>query len=327
MKPPKVFALVTLGVFLLLGGCDGVSNRLAFRSLNATVQRENWNGRYSNGVLLSSEHYRIFTTCTDEGVMAFLPGFMEAAHAYYHDLTGLKETDHEQVGKVYLLASRDQWADVTKRLVGNQSPQYLAIQAGGYCYKGTCVFWDLGYKQTVPVAAHEGLHQFLVSHLRDQLPMWLEEGLCVSVEGYKVDDKNNVTFDPDSADMQIGDLRNAVGRNLWIPLPKLLSMDAGQAIDGSNAQAVAYYAELWALVKFIRSNDTYRQGMQQMLADARDGAIRQHLGVGFLEFQGLRSDGRKYNSQLSEPMFRKYISKDVEQFDKAFTAYAQALVK
>ncbi|MCL2701389.1 MAG: hypothetical protein FWE88_06815 [Phycisphaerae bacterium] len=321
----RILAWLCVWSFVLSAGCDGQADRATFRSLQTTVQREAWTGRYANGVILSTEHYRIYTTCTDESLVEFLPGFMEAAHTHYRVLTGVEALSDARIGRMYLLADRQQWADVTRRVTGSRAPRYLAIQAGGYCHKGTCVLWDLGPAQTAAVAAHEGLHQFLTFHLRDGLPMWLEEGLCVSVEGFAVDEKKNVTFDPDFAWTLRRDLRRALERGRWMPLQTLLSMDVASAIREDNEQAVAYYAQLWALVKFLHTHDAWRDGMKQLIADARDGQLRSRLDMSWLEFQLLRADGRRYNDTLSEPLFRAYIADDMADFEQAFEAYAREL--
>ena len=177
--------------------------------------------------------------------------------------------------------------------------------------------------QTLPVAAHEGLHQFLMANLRDQLPMWAEEGLCVLAEGFKIR-QNTVDFDKDSWS-HFYDLRNAFKRNYWQKLDRLLEMDAGDALTEGNKQAVAYYAQLWSMMHYIRSKPQYRAGLERMIADARDGRIAGELGINAIELRLLKTDPRKYNSKLSPKFFRRYITQDLAAFEREYTQYAHEL--
>lgn len=322
--------VILAGGIGLLGGCastepGGVGQPVALRSLGHDAQKQSWPGPYAHGTRITTRHYILYTTSTDEGVPQMLPGFLEQANHEYHRMTGLPESPAEKPATVYMLANRDEWADLTRRLVKDQPNTYLSIGAGGYCYQGTCVFWDIGYMQTLPVAAHEGLHQFLGANLRDSLPMWAEEGLCVVAEGFWIQGQQ-VHFAPDSW-MHIYDLKTALGKGYWIPLRELLSMDAGDAVGGNAQRAVAYYAQLWALVRYIQSQPPYRAGLERMIADARAGRCREALGKGWLEFAMLKPDGKGYNRRLSEPFFRRYITNDLDGFERAYTQYARELLQ
>lgn len=319
------YSTLLLACSLVLAGCAAPTSPTAsVVSLRSAVQKQAWQG--GKGLVLTSEHYRIYTTATDEGIPEFLPGFLEQAHQYYRQLTGLNENKSLPPAKVYMLATRNEWADITRKVVKEDPSQYLAISAGGYCYHGTCVFWDIGYMQTLPVAAHEALHQFLMANLRDQLPMWTEEGLCVMVESFTVAGRD-VRFTPDSPSEHLYDLRVAITRNHWVGLGKLLSMDAGDAIAGNNEQAVSYYAQLWALIRYIRSNPAYKAGLERLIADAGAGSLRSALGVNYFTWLSLKSDGRKYNRALSEQAFRHYITNDLATFEQGFAAYSRDLIK
>lgn len=316
---------VLVAGMLVLGGCATAGPQTRYDSLRTQVVRQDWPSDYPNGAVLQTPHYRIHTTVSNPAVLKMLPGFLEQAHGQYVAFTGISPRG-QRVGDVYLMADRQQWAAVTRKVVRDRPNSYMSIEAGGYCYRGVSVFWDIGYARTLPVAAHEGLHQFFMFHLRDALPMWLEEGLCVMMESYRVDATGNVAFDPDRRDAHADELRTAL-RQHWRPLRQLLSMDAGEAIAGTNQEAVSYYAQLWALAHYLRSRPEYRAGLERMLADAQAGRVKKELGVGFFEGFSLMSDGRRYNQALSERFFRHYITTDLDGFERAYTQHARRLAE
>jgi hypothetical protein len=290
--------------------------------LRVAVQEQPWE---DSGRQIITKHYQIFTTCTNRRLMSAVPGFMEAARDNYLGLTGLADVPMPAM-PIYLMASRSQWATLTKSVVGPQAPTYLSIQAGGYCYKKVCVFWDIGGLGTLSVASHEGLHQFLAYRMKNQLPMWLEEGLCTQAEGYQLFG-DRVIFTPADNVMRHGDLRSAIMGDRWIPIAKLLPMDAGDAVVGKAEAAVGYYGQLWSLVMFIRSDQTYRQGLVRMLADAQAGELNKAVGVPAEVMAGLQRQGRLYNRAMSERLFRHYICDDLERFEREYRAYSQRLMQ
>ena len=177
------------------------------------------------------------------------------------------------------------------------------------------------------VASHEGLHQLFAHRLADRLPMWLEEGLCTTAEGYAILGET-VRFTPNRNVKRFNHLRNAIIQDYWIELPKLLPMDAGDAVAGQFVEkAVGYYGQLWALVQFIRSRPDYNAGMKRMFADAVAGRLHEAMGVPRPAFEQLRLRGRIYNRSVAEPFFRYYIDDDLEGFEIEYKAFARRLTQ
>lgn len=291
------------------------------------VRQRNWNSDHSSGLELSSEHYRIYTTTTNRSLRRYLPGFMEAAHSHYLELTGLSDLPKAERMTIYMMASRAEWAALTRKVFGRRSGAALSIEAGGYCHRGICVFWNMGGLGTLSVAAHEGLHQFFHHRLRDRLPMWLEEGLCTTMEGYEIHD-GTVRFTPLRNIIRFGDLRTAIVQDRWIELPGLLVMDSAQAVAGQPTErAVGYYGQLWALVRYIRSVPEYRKGMLSLLADAAAGRLNEAMNVPPEALATLRLRGRIYNRTVSEPLFRYYVTDDLETFSRRYKAFAKKLAR
>ncbi len=307
-------------------GCDRGAGPANPQSMPLTIKYDSrpWSGPQLAGIQMESEHYRIYTTAQRQLLRGAMPGYMEAAYENYLKLTGLGEKPLGHLLPVYVMGSRSQWSALTQHIFGDRSQLYLSIEAGGFCHRGVCVLWDIGGHTTLSVAAHEGLHQFLHHRLEGQLPMWAEEGLCVSAEGFEIN-AGEVTFTPAVNNTRLIALRKVIVQNRWRELPRLLPMDAGDIAGEATEYAVGYYAQLWALVQFIRSRGDYRAGFERMLADAQAGELHRALKYTPRRMKSLRRSGRAYNRVVSGPLFEHYISSDLERFDRQYKNYASLL--
>jgi hypothetical protein len=282
---------------------------------------------------LLTTHYRIYTTASRPEILSYLPGFMEAAHDNYVGLTGLAGPAAPSGGgkdarmPIYMMGTRQEWSALTRSIVGEQWNVYSSIQAGGYCYQGVCVFWDMGGVGSLSVASHEGMHQFLGQRLKDHLPMWLEEALAAMSEGYQIDGQS-VRFTPDQNASRFNDLRKALVNDWWIGLDKLLPMDGGDAVRlGSPERTVGYYGQVWALGVFLRSDPAYAAGRTRMLADAAAGRFHQALKLPADNLTRLYRRGPAYNHVLSARLFRHYIAADLPAFERRYKDFARKLVR
>jgi hypothetical protein len=321
--------LTFLCVAVAVSGCGPAETMTAQRGdpLVTDMDQRSWSGRGFTGTQLLTEHYRIYSTASNRAIQQYLPGFLESAYRNYLRLTGLPGGEPSQRMPVYVMGTRDEWALLTKSVVPHhQVNTYLSIRSGGYCYEGTCAFWDLGGLHTFPVASHEGLHQFFAYRLRHPLPLWLEEGLCTLAEGHDVNGET-VVFRADRNLDRFQSLRRALVSGDWIPLRQLLGMHAGDAVGHAPGKAVGYYAQLWALARFIRSEPTYRQGLEKLLADADAGRLHTALEMDQAALERLAETRGLYNRRLSEPIFRRYICEDVEGFERQYYAFAKSLAK
>ena len=310
---------------LVLAGC-GEKPVLETVSLEASIQEKSWENPYGGGKELRTANYRIFTNASSREITMLLPGFMEASRRNYLRLTNLPDRPTKEPMPIYMLGTREEWAALTRVVVGEQAESYLKIENGGYCYQNVCVFWQMGGLGTFMVAAHEGMHQFLHHRLKDQLPMWLEEGICTVAEGYDIDD-TTVTFTPDRNVARFADLQKAFVHGFWIPLDRLLPMDAGDAIGPYAERVTGYYGQLWALTQFIRSDPVYRQGFQRLLAVAEAGRLNDALNLPPHAMQELRLRGKIYNQTISQQVFRSYISNDLSGFEKQYKRFAMKLAQ
>ena len=319
--------LLLMAVLATLAGCGNRETTVQPTSYPIVIDSDNrpWDTPHSKGQMLVTDHYRIYTTIRRRPLREYLPGLMEASHNRYLDLTGLSDRPSDKRMPMYVMATRPEWAALTTARLGKRAGAILSITAGGYCYAGVCVLWDIGPRATLSVAAHEGLHQFFSHRLTQSLPMWLEEGICVLAEGHHVH-KGSLVFTPKNNPSRITALRNAIVNRHWIEIAKLLPMDAGDAVGtGIAEKAVGYYGQVWALSMFIRSVPKYNKGMQRMISDAQNGRMHLAMGLTAKALADLKRHGRAYNRTVSTPLFKHYISNDPETFDKEYLAFSRKL--
>ena len=318
--------LIVPALLAAAAGCNGSGRSDQDPTpLRIQFQSNNWDAGENVGRELTSAHYRIYTTSTRPEIIDYLPGFMEAAHRNYLAITGLEARPAGEPMPVYMMATWQEWAGLTKSIVGSQWDVYASISAGGYCYKGVCVFWDIGGLTSLSVASHEGLHQFLNHRVKENLPMWMEEGLATLAEGYELDGAT-VRFTPQRNTTRFTDLRKALVNDWWIPLEKLLQMDGGDAVGlGAPERAVGYYGQLWALAQFLRTDPQFAPGRRRMIADAQAGRLVEALSRTDSVLASQLAGTRSYNRQVALPLFKRYISDDLKGFEARYKAFAMKL--
>lgn len=297
------------------------------RPLAHPARETPWSFGGVRGRQLTSRHYQVLTTTARRGVGTNIVGFLEAARAYYVDLTGLEAVEPVDGEKlvVYLFQTRPEWAALTERITGQSRETVLKVRAGGYCYRGVCVFWDIGTMATYSVAAHEGLHQFLHHATRHPLPHWAEEGLAVLAEGFRIDG-GVVTFEPSENVLRVNTLRNALLGDRWRSAERLTAMTSMQNLDERPFTGGDYYAQLWAMLLLIRSDPAYTAGLHRMCRDAADGTLAETLGISALAYRRLRRDPAAYAAAIGPQAFKHYIDSDPERFERRYVAFARELV-
>ena len=306
-------------VALFLAGCGPRSSKSALdgpgASMVAPVQSVPWETGSGGGRELTSAHYRIYTNASNATLVRYMPGFLEAAYRNYSELTGLDSPTAEPMA-VYLMNSRNDWTSLTRHVIGPQAGPYLSIQSGGYCYRGVCVFWDIGNLATFSIASHEGLHQFLHHRLRQGIPIWMEEGLATLSEGYHVEGER-VWFTPERNLFRFRDLRVAIVEGHWMDLDRLLGSQPSDLLGGEQNRTVGYYGQVWALMSYIRSQDAYREGFLRLMRDASQGKL-------MVKAAGGRGSAR--SKEVAVGLLRQYIAPDLAAFERGYRAHARELV-
>ena len=327
----RFICILALLACALVSGCTPTPRRLGYH-LNVQVERLDWPASRRGGKLLRTKHYRIFTTTSSQSLLQVLPGFMEGAYRNYHEITGLGDTSQTESMAMYMMATRAEWVALAKHIVGPGNEKLLSIEAGGFYWpkrrsnkEGVGLFWNMGGSGALATAAHEGLHQFFDMRLKNRLPTSLEEGLCTLTEGYQITN-DSVLFTLDNNPARFTDLRNAIVRQHWVPLEKLIGMDAGDVIGSMDkSKTLGFYGQLWALARFIRSDEVYREGLETMISDAANGKIGLAIGEPQSRYNYLHRAGKLYNRQLGLKILQHYVAKDFEKFKTQYQRYAVKL--
>ncbi|MCG3180317.1 MAG: hypothetical protein BIFFINMI_02676 [Phycisphaerae bacterium] len=275
-----------------------------------------WQYHDMPGRQIRTPHYRIFTTHTDPEVIERLPQFLETAFLHYQSTLSASQTPSGPMD-VYLFGERSQWDSFTREFTDERSAQvYLRIQEGGYVDHGTAVFYDIHRLKTFAVTGHEGFHQYVAHFCQYRLPAWLDEGLACYFEGF-LWDGNVLRFQPTRNLLRLRALRYGLTRRTNLPLAELLSTHPGKIIGERAGTVSSYYAQLWALVQFLREGP-YREGFARMLADA--GTRRMLQQAAAAGWSGQSDD-------FGPSLFRRYISTDVAGVEKEFQDYCLKLAR
>jgi len=305
----------------VLAGCAPVAEPIGV-SLNSRFQENQWNAGGHNGLELISEHYRIYTTINDRRLLMILPGFLDAAHQSYLDLTQLPAAATDERMPVYMLSDRMQWAELTESVFGRRGPS-MHLEDGGYTYRGVTVCWNIGGMATLSVAAHEGMHQFLHYRMKNRLHLWAEEGLATSSEGFVIRD-HHVRFTPGRNMIRLINLRQAI-LHQWLGMELLLRTSPPELLQQEQVEnpILSYYAQIYALTNFLRTHPTYGPRWRAMISAAAAG----RLGVGKDAGVSLKPGrGRPYAPEVGIGLFRQYITTDIETFEREFRQFARTMV-
>ena len=266
------------GVFLTLGltGCAA-----APRPSRSVA----WEG-VADGETLLTPHYALHTDAADVVWRRELVRTMERAHAQYEALSGAAQAPAgEAPGRLdgYVFGDRQEWADYTRRTAGPVADVYLLIRRGGYAHGRAFATFYFGGPQTLEVCRHEGFHQYVAASFRRRPPPFLEEGLATLFEaGFDGDDLAR-PIKGGTRHLKLVAARRA-GRLL--PLPRLLTMNAGDVADTDAARIATFYAQAWALAHLLARDRRYRDGLRSLLRAYAAGAegsdaelFQKHLGV------------------------------------------------
>lgn len=227
---------------------------------------------------------------------------------------------------VYLFDTRDQWALFTRGMFPDRADTYLHIHAGGYTDypTATAVAFDLQRERTLSLLAHEGMHQYMARFLPEHTPAWINEGLATQWESFELAGPVP-TFTPRRNYQRLSALREVLAtRDAAIPLARLLAMDAGQALTSRAQPTRAFYAQVWALVLFLREGPCpmeYREGFSRLLLDLGTPRMRAAIRAERVTTPGAEamSDG--------EILFRHYITDDLNRAQDEYRRFNEALVR
>lgn len=280
---------LALTVGLAQGGCAA-----------REVRSEAWAGGPEDGRKIETEHYILHTTIVENGFLEELTRTMEDSYALYVSLAPLSRSPAKLNAFVY--AYRDEWAEYTQATAGPLAPVYLQIQRGGYAHEDIFATFYHGRPQTLAVCRHEGWHQYVATGFERRLPPFLEEGIATLFEaGFEQGD----FADPMPNGVRQLRLIEAVRQRRAWPLRTLLAMHSGDVIGSDGAQIDTFYAQAWALARFLLQSDRYRDGFLRMLAGYADGSVGSRSPTAAMEhfldapFESIERDYQKFVLRLT----------------------------
>ncbi|MBO6739392.1 MAG: hypothetical protein JJ916_05990 [Phycisphaerales bacterium] len=317
---------------VLLSGCAGTPDRSGdFVSTPPTsdigrfvADRQPWSFRGVAGYEYRTPNSIIRTTSTDRKILERLPPFIELSILHYQsDLVRLPRP--KKPIETYFFQSRSQWASMTEALMGERSPVYLSIERGGYAYNHIGVFFDLGPRDSFVICAHEGWHQYAHSTFAGPMPVWLDEGVACVMEGFKWDEQfpDHPRFHPWANIERFDQLRRAVSNESLMPVHTLLTLrpqdliERGAQSGSSQPAALVYYAQVWALIHFLREGEggMYREGFETLLQDCSTDGLRARLGGQDLkQFNTRRTGTKTLLAYLPEGMTLSQLDAEYQRF-------------
>jgi hypothetical protein len=286
-------------------------------------ERQAWSYRGHPGFRLTTEHYELFTTLQDELLIETLPELMETALAYFRQLVPAARRPDARM-PVYLFATRNEWADFTRRFAGPRAEVFLQIINGGYSERGVTVIKYTAHQTTFPIMAHEAFHQYLHHYVSPWVPAWLNEGMAVVCEGQRWSGQRLRRFDPWHNPARANLLAEALLRHELFPLSELLATNAGRIIQLPSRQVGIYYAQLWAWVLFLREGQEgrYAARFADLLSRLDD------LGPDGLDPPTAPADDESARkaASLGEALFRSFVSDDLETVEREYREFIRQRV-
>lgn len=290
---------------------------------------EAWSYNNTPGRLIRTPHYRVFTTQADTVLNGRVPMFLEAALTQYR--TGITGAEHplpepDLKMDTFILRSRGDWALLTREMTGPMAPLYLRIPRGGFAFQGKALLFDIGSRDTLSIAAHEGWHQYTQRSFVQGLPVWLEEGVATYMEGHRWGGRSggDVAFLPWSNIERFDQLRRSHAQGELLSLEKLLESTPQDILgSGTSQQALVYYAQVWALTHFLNegAGGRYAAGLQAVLTDAAQGTMDRRL-MSTLGPQG----ARVLSLRRGPGVFVAYFNANLAEASKEYDAFISRLV-
>lgn len=282
-------AVLVLLLGIVVAGCASTAGRhpepspavVSPRPASAVLSVDPWEFAGKSGRVIRTPWYRLFTTETDPVLLDTLPEFLEEALDHYTTALAILPRPAMRLD-TFLMATRPQWQALTLQVMGAANAgTYLRIERGGFSAGGRALLWSIGPRDTLAIAAHEGWHQYTQRTFRHWLPAWLEEGIAAYMEGFVADprDPRRPIFAPWANVERFDQLRAAAARNALMPLDELVRVSPQDLIKTSTEQTLTYYAQVWALVHFLRDADAgrHRATLTVLLNDAALGRLEAAL--------------------------------------------------
>lgn len=287
-----------------------------------------WKDSHFDGLIIQTEHYKLYTTLLEPLMLRQMPAFLESAYNAYQSQLPEPISSGRPL-EVYLFDTRGQWEAFTRSFAGNDARVYLQIQRGAYTLNGIIVAYNIGRKQTFSVIGHEGWHQFNQRLFVYRLPSWLDEGIATLFETCNYT-QGRFVFEPSRNLMRLGSLKETLLAKQVIPLRQLITLNPGQVLNGhgNDDAVVAFYAQNYALVRFLRE---YKYGIRlrkyhAMLLGGANGAWPLQNDFASIAADRTRPLTVGWNTQVSPVLFAYYIAPDINVLETQYEEFCRKIV-
>ncbi|OHB51534.1 MAG: hypothetical protein A2Y10_11720 [Planctomycetes bacterium GWF2_41_51] len=304
-----------------LSTADGLIKYVA--PLPAVQNAQPWENPYGSGIIIETVHYKIYTTMLEPLMLKQIPAFVEAAWQQYQSQLPQSVNGGEKF-KLYLFKDRAQWEQFTKSFTGHQFPIYQKIKKGAYYLNDCTVAYNIGRTRTFSVIGHEGWHQFCNRYFKYRLPSWLDEGIAQLFEESTMENGRFI-FLPAKNYQRLGALKISIQNKKMIPLRTLISLNPGQVIANNQADsaAIAFYAQSYALVRFLRE-DNYGKRLgsyYQMMLGALNGTWPISESESQIASNRNIPVTAQWNSFIAQKLFSIYLNQEIEKIEPEYLAF------
>ena len=314
-KIPRCVSAVMGMVAIALAGCATVPRAPEF----TLEKKEPWKFGKAAGVMMETDHYRIYSTHTDEFFNDLLPSFVESAHQLYRTLVPYEYSRPRKLD-TYMFGTRRQWYTFAKAKYPHRERIFSRISSGAFTEGSVSVNYFIRNSETLSILAHEGFHQYVGNMQFPRIPAWLNEGLACYCESIKFKGRRPI-FTMRENLLRANFLRSALATDTLIPLKQMLDTNAGKEIVKQQiANTQAYYAQAWALVTFLKHSRKYAHSFDGLLKDIGSERLRQRVR----EYRRQVPQGHKLT--FGEALFCSYITEDLETFEQEYRKYMAKLV-
>ena len=294
------------------------------------LAQEAWTFANTEGLVLRTTHYRVFTTESSPVLRTRVVDFLELALAHYRTAAVAGEPLPPPPIRLdtYLMDNHAQWQALTRRLLREEAGAALGIARGGFATRGVGVYFDIGLFDTLAVAAHEGWHQYTQRTFRQPLPVFLEEGMATFMEGHRWRD-GVVRLSPWANVERYDALREAHTNGRLFTVEQLADRWPTEMTGGDREALLTYYAQVWALTHFLKSgeNGRYRDGVVRLLRDAADGRLAARLrSAGFGAADARRVVAARRGTSLLVACVLTPVDTTLEEFEDRYAAFLDRVV-
>ncbi|MBS0192360.1 MAG: DUF1570 domain-containing protein [Planctomycetes bacterium] len=291
----------------------------------ATVlAKDSWTFESAPGTAITTRHYRICLSGSQPGFVTRLPEFLESSLLNNRTALAMLPAPEGRM-ETFVLANRSEWVRCVQMIWGAKADPYLTIQRGGVTAGGVSVLYDIGARDTLTLAAHEGWHQYMQTAFAQQLPVWIDEGIATYMEGFRTEPvTGRIVFLPWANLERFDRLREAASAGGLLTLRELIESSPARQLSSSGGDALTWYAQAWAMVHWLHESDQGIRagGLKALLEDAAGGRMLAHVA----EKVGPAAEVRVRRRRPGPDLFHAYFSDNIDAANDSYQAFVKRIV-